>query len=77
MIAAKELSQDVGVWQACAAFGVARATFYRQRAGRTLPQAGLPRKTPAPRALSSAERDAVRTLLSSERYQDQIGRAHV
>ena len=74
MSAAKELSQDVGVWQACAALGVARATFYRQRAGHTTPQVEPPRNTPAPRALSSAERDAVRTLLSSERYQDQAPR---
>ena len=33
MMATKELSQDVGVRQACAALGVARATFYRQRDG--------------------------------------------
>ncbi len=44
MMATKELSQDVGVRQVCAALGVARATFYRQRAGHAKSQ---PERRPA------------------------------
>ena len=67
MMATQELSQAVGVRPACAALGVARATFYRQRDGHTPPR---PERRPArsPRALSSEERNAVRSLLSQRAF---------
>jgi hypothetical protein len=73
MMATQELSQDVGVRQACAALGVSRATFYRQRRGQAKPQ---PQRRPArsPRALSRAEGDAVRSLLHNQRFCDRAPR---
>ena len=74
MMATKELSQDVGVRQACAALGVARATFYRQRDGHAQFQPERPSKTRSPRSLSRAERDAVRSLLHSQPFCDRAPR---
>jgi putative transposase len=74
MMATKELSQDVGVRQACAALGVARATFYRQRDGHAQSKPESPRKTRSPRSLSGVERDAVRRLLHSQRFCDRAPR---
>jgi putative transposase len=71
MMATKELSQDVGVRQACAALGVARATFYRQHDGHAQSKPEPPGQMRSPRALSNQERDAVRRLLNSERFQDR------
>ena len=67
-MAARELSEQVGIQPACRALAVSRATFYR----RLKPSTGRkqPRPTPA-RALSSAERDAVRETLCSERFVDR------
>jgi putative transposase len=69
------LSVTVGIESACDALGVARASFYRQRPllGPT-PSAHPPgppaaRPTPA-RALGAGERQAVRAVLNSERFQD-------
>ena len=73
-MATKELSQDVGVRQACAALGVARATFYRQRDGQAQFKPEPPRQARSPRALSRAERDAVRSLLHSQRFCDRAPR---
>jgi putative transposase len=74
MMATQELSQDVGVRQACAALGVARATFYRQRDGHAQSKPEPPRKTRSPRSLSWVERDAVRSLLHSQRFCDRAPR---
>ena len=67
-MAARELSEQVGIQPACRALAVSRATFYR----RLKPSTGRkqPRPTPA-RALSSAERDAVRETLCSPRFVDR------
>jgi putative transposase len=75
MDAVSRLSYTVGVEPACAALGVARASYYRQRpllGPSPLPQLPVdyfPRPTPA-RALSADERQAVRAVLHSERFQD-------
>ena len=68
MIAARELSGQVGIQPACRALGVARATFYR----RQKPSSGRkqPRPTPA-RALGAAERDKVNEILCSARFVDR------
>ncbi len=67
-MAARELSEQVGIQPACRALAVSRATFYR----RLKPSTGRkqPRPTPA-RALSCAERDAVRETLCSPRFVDR------
>ncbi len=69
MNAAQGLARQVGIAPACRALGVARATFYR----RTRPETGQQqprRRTPA-RALSSEEREAVRTVLHEPRFVDR------
>jgi putative transposase len=69
------LSATVGIEPACAALGVARASYYRQRPllgpspVAQLPVEFLPRSTPA-RALCADERQIVRAVLNSERFQD-------
>jgi putative transposase len=74
MDAVNQLAPTVGIESACFVLGVARASFYRQRpllgpmlAAQPLPPLVRPR--PA-RALSAEERQAVGTVLNSERFQD-------
>ena len=74
MDAVLQLSSTVGVQSACDVLGVARASFYRHRP-RLGPALSIPflvpiaRPTPA-RALSFDERESVRAVLNSERFQD-------
>ena len=68
MAAVRQLAPTVGIESACAAMGVARASFYRQPVfGPALPVPSRP--TPA-RALSAEERGIVRDVLNSTRFQD-------
>lgn len=74
MDAVLNLSSTVGIESACNALGVARASFYRHRPllgpalSISLP---VPAARPLPaRALSLEERESVRALLNSERFQD-------
>jgi putative transposase len=71
MMAAKELSEEIGVLSACEAMGVSRATFYRERQGKG--PAG-PRPKPK-RALSAEERQAVLGVCHSEEFVDRAPRA--
>lgn len=66
----EQLAQQVGVSTACHSLGVSRSTLYRARQPQPAPQ---PRPTPA-RALSPAEKDQVRQVLNSERFQDNTPR---
>lgn len=68
MGAVDHLVPMVGTVQACHAFGVARASWYRR--GQTQNPAPGPKPLPM-RALSPAERQAVLTVLHSERFWDQ------
>jgi putative transposase len=68
LIAAEELSRQVGAEPACRALGVSRATFYRRK-GPT-PGHQQPHPTPA-RALCNAERERVIDVLSSPRFVDR------
>ena len=77
MDAAATLAPTVGVQPACAALGLARATFYRRRSAAS--GAILPAPAPAPdacpvrshpRALAAAERQAVLEELHSPRFVD-------
>ncbi len=66
--AAEQLSPIIGTRPACRALGVAPATLYRRRRP---PQARAPQPRPAPpRALSTAEREAVLAELHGERFVD-------
>ena len=68
MNAVDQLAPTVGIASAWEALGVARASFSRQPVfGPALPVALRP--TPA-RALSGEEREAVRDVLNSTRFQD-------
>jgi putative transposase len=75
MDAVSHLSFTVGIEPACAALGVARASYYRQRPllgpspVARFPVECLSRPTPA-RALCAEERQTVRAVLNSERFQD-------
>lgn len=57
---------DLGVSSACEALGVARASYYRWR--NPTPR---PARSPSPRALSEAEREAVLSVLDEERFADR------
>ena len=65
MAAVSQLTPTVGVAAACAALGVARASFYRQ----LVPNLLSARPSPA-RALTQQERATVRDLLNSPRFVD-------
>lgn len=71
MALVEEMGARLGIAPTCAALGLARATFYRQRRRRALP-AAVP--TPARRsprqALSPPEREAVLAVLHEERLVD-------
>lgn len=67
---AEDLGQQIGVARACEALGVARSSLYRARQPE---RPASPRPTP-PRALSQAERETVRDVLNSERFQDRAPR---
>ncbi len=74
MAAAKELEQSIGVAAACQVLNIPRSSFYRRRhAERKTPLPGQQRSKPA-QALSDAEREEVRSVLNSERFQDQSPR---
>ncbi len=65
------LTPEVGTKPACAAVGINRASVYRLRARRKMPQA-VPRKRPAPpRALKDEERQKVLEVLHSEKFVDK------
>ena len=59
-----------GVSAACEALGVPRSSFYRARQPQSEPK---PRPTPE-RALTPEEKEAVRQMLNSERFQDSAPR---
>jgi putative transposase len=63
---AEALGQQVGVKRACEALGVPRSSLYQAR------QPDLPSspRAPSKRALSDAERQAVRDVLNSDRFVD-------
>ena len=60
----------LGIAPSCAALGVARATFYRDRHRRAGIAAPTRKRRPPPHALSPTEHDAVLALLHEERFVD-------
>jgi hypothetical protein len=69
MAAVDAVAPDLGATQACRALGISRATLYRRRRPPAPPASGSPRPRP-PRALSDAERQAVRAVLHAPRFVD-------
>jgi len=69
MMAATDLSHDVGRKPACEALGVPRATFYRYIKGKPS-QEDVVRPNP-PLALTLTERQTVIDILHSERFRDK------
>ena len=71
MIAAIAARRETGLIKAaCAALGVARSSFYRQRAQLAQPLAEHRQKTHQNRALSATERQAVLDLMREPRFVD-------
>jgi putative transposase len=70
MTATTELSPAVGVAAACRALGVSRAGFYRRQQPPRV-RSALTTRRASPRALTQAERQAVRAVLDSPRFVDQ------
>jgi putative transposase len=68
--AAEDLGQQIGISTACRVLGVPRSNLYRARQPQPPAKA---RPTPA-RALKPEERDVVRQVLNSERFQDEAPR---
>jgi putative transposase len=69
MAAVDAVAPDLGAAQACRALGISRATLYRRRRPPAPPAFSPPRPRP-PRALSEAERQAVRAVLPAPRFVD-------
>jgi putative transposase len=68
MAAVDAVAPDLGATQACLALGISRATLYRRR--RPPVSTARPSRARPPRALSDAERQAVRELLHAPRFVD-------
>jgi putative transposase len=62
------VAPDLGAIQACRAVGISRATLYRRR--RPPVSTATPSRARPPRALSDAERQAVREVLHAPRFVD-------
>jgi putative transposase len=69
MAAVDAVAPDLGATQACRALGISRATPDRRRRPPAPPASSSPRPRP-PRALSEAERQAVRAGLHAPRFVD-------
>lgn len=74
MAGVEQLVPSVGVAEACRTLGVARSRVYRARQRSQTAPAHPPRPSPA-RALDATEREHVREVLNSERFQDCAPRA--
>jgi putative transposase len=70
--ATEELAAVVPVRKACESLGYPRSTLYRSRQAR--PVSAKPPRPPSPRALSQEEKETVRAVLNSERFQDDSPR---
>lgn len=70
----KELAPAVGIGVACEVLGLPRSSFYRAEQPPPL-KATVPVKRPSPpRRLTATEKEHVRDVLNSERFQDQAPR---
>lgn len=69
--AIRELAPVVGTRAACAALGESRARYYRRHRLSPVPERPVAPRTPQPRELSAAERDAVVEVLHSDEHVDE------
>ena len=69
MQTAQQMAIELPISQVCHALSLPRSSFYRQRQGQKAKKAIVPAK-PA-RTLSEAERENVRHVLNSDRFQDK------
>ncbi len=76
--AAEELAQITGMTTACQLLNIPRSSLYRARHPEQQPEgvrsASSSQRVKAARALSNAEKEEVRDVLNSERFQDQSPR---
>ena len=69
MNAAFEISSDIGKKAACEAFGVPRASFYRNFSNNNNKNESIPKRPPL--ALSQDEKERALEILHSEKFQDK------
>lgn len=72
--AAEQLAPQVGVSRACQSLGVPRSNLYRARHKGSQPEEAASSRPTPERALSQAEKEQVRQVLNSERFQDSAPR---
>jgi putative transposase len=73
--AVKTLVPMAGVTTACQALDLPRSSFYRaQQPVAAVAPSSAPERPPSPRGLTSTEKETVRAVLYSERFQDQAPR---
>ena len=68
--AAEQLGEAVGIVAACEALAVSRAGLYRERQMEAVETKPVKEPIKSPRALSQAEKETIRQILNSERFQD-------
>jgi len=67
----EQLAQTVGIVEACQTLDVPRSSLYRSRQPVVVEPEHSKGSTLSPRALSQAEKDRVRQILNSQRFQNQ------
>ena len=67
----EQLAQTVGIVAACQVLDVPRSSLYRSRHPRQDELAHPQATSTSPRALSQAERECIREVLDSQRFEDQ------
>jgi putative transposase len=73
--AATTLASTIGIAAACEALDLPRGSFYRaQERVEPAAHSPAPARPPSPRALTATEKETVRAVLNSERFQDQAPR---
>jgi putative transposase len=70
MLAGEQLATEQSLASACAALGVPRSSVYRRRKPDSPEPKPQRSRSAPPRALGQAEKDKLRDLLDSERFQD-------
>jgi hypothetical protein len=70
LILVTEAAKHAGVGEACAAIGLSRAYFYRQRKPAPSPAPNLPLRPRRARALTPAQEERILLELNSERFPD-------
>jgi putative transposase len=73
--AVNDLAPTAGITTACQALNIPRSSFYRAQQPIAPPATAQDsQRLPSPRALTATEKETVRAVLNSERFQDQAPR---